>query len=200
VWTAPRDGSYYVKVTNRAELTGCATDYEVWIEVEEKLVLYLPLVFRHVLGLTAGDMLPAGVITHACPDVYETDDTWEQAKAIEDGVPQVHSFDSDPTYYAADKDFVWFELRAGQSITFTVTQVPGTLTLLELYDRNGDPLGVTGTDQLMWTASLAGPYYLSVSPQSTASGCSDVVGYELVAQVEPLYGLYLPVVLRESIP
>jgi hypothetical protein len=110
----------------------------------------------------------------------------------------VHSFDSDPTYYAADKDFVWFELKASQSITFTVPQVTGTLTLLELYDQNGNPMDVTGTDQLVWTAPTAGRYYLSVSPQSEAFGCADVAGYQLLAERESLFEIYLPAVLRQT--
>ena len=60
---------------------------------------------------------PTGVIDHACPDNHEVDDTWEQAQLLEPNMWQVHSFDSDPEYYAADKDFVWFDVQARQTIT-----------------------------------------------------------------------------------
>jgi hypothetical protein len=144
-------------------------------------------------------MRAAGTITHTCPDLYERDDTWQEATAIEDGVAQVHSFDSDPTNYAADKDFVWFELSAGQSVTFTVTKVTGTVTLLELYETGGDALGITGTQHLTWTASGSERTYLSVSPQNRAFGCTDVAGYKLQANVEPREELYLPLISLDAI-
>jgi hypothetical protein len=213
VWTAPVNGVYYLRTTNRAGLTGCATEYEVWIERgdkftlylptvmlrEERTVPYLPAVTRDVPTPGSSTIHPSGIITHTCPDAYERDDTWQQARAIEDGVVQVHSFDSDPMYYAADKDFVWFELSTNQSITFTATPVTGTVTLLELYDENGGALGITGTDQLTWTAPARGRNYLSVSPQNTAFGCVDVAGYELLAHTAPRWELYLPTISLAAI-
>jgi len=132
VWQAPADGDYYVRTTNRAGLTGCATDYDLLIEEQaqqepEMVFIYLPIVMRDYGGGSAtvegadirldqasgNDVHPMGVINHTCPDDYETDDTLEQAHAIEADKVQVHSFDSDTGHYAADKDSVWFDVSAG---------------------------------------------------------------------------------------
>jgi hypothetical protein len=140
VWQATADGIYYLRTTNRAGLTGCATDYDVLIESQaqpgpEQGFIYLPIVMKNHGG--GGDtshgnkVYPMGVISHACPDDYETDDTWQQVQQLMDaGIVQVHSFDSDPQRYAADKDFVWFDVSAGRTITFTVTSMTNTQTLL----------------------------------------------------------------------
>jgi uncharacterized repeat protein (TIGR01451 family) len=144
----------------------------------------------------------AGVISHDCPDAYEQDDTWETASPIVSGVGQLHSFDSDIAYYAADKDFVSFDLRAGQQMAFTVTPANGELpVLLELYDAAGTALGISnaeGESQLTWQASQDGNYYLSVTawPGSEVFGCDDAAEYMLLAEAQPWWSLYLPIVLR----
>ncbi|MGD8487718.1 MAG: SdrD B-like domain-containing protein [Anaerolineae bacterium] len=199
-WQAPESGMYYVRTRNRAALSGCLTDYEVWIEQRDRLHVYLPLVMRNLneaqaLG-QALEAYPTGVIDHACPDNHEVDDTWEQAQLLEPNMWQVHSFDSDPEYYAADKDFVWFDVQARQTITFSVAELTHTVTLLELYDEHGVPLNVTGTTQLVWRADTAGRYHLSASPQTAAYGCADEVGYRLSMEMSPLRAVYLPLVLR----
>jgi hypothetical protein len=218
VWRAPTDGIYYVRTTNRAGLTGGLTDYEVWIKRREKSKLYLPLVARNYrrvgfvyLPLVARDqgttfvatsdavLYPTGIISHTCPDAFEIDDTLEQARPIEAGVLQVHSFDSEPVVnYAADKDFVWFDLQARQTVTFAITTFTNTLTLLELYDGYGSVLNITGTTQLTWTTAAAGHYYLSISPLTTDTfGCSYEVGYNLLAEVSPVRMIYLPLIVRD---
>jgi hypothetical protein len=226
VWQAPADGVYYVHTTNRAELTGCHTDYDLWLEasqVVEGAYLYLPIVMRNegasalapaeeVVEQVVEDVVedtptielsPTGIITHTCPDEYELDDTWQQAELagpIEGDVVQVHSFDSDPDLFAADKDFVGFDVPLGGAITFTLSTVTNTSTLMELYDALGAALGVTDTvGPLVWTGVPAGRYYLSVSPLTTDFGCANQVGYALqveVADVPPPWDLYLPIVLR----
>jgi hypothetical protein len=204
VWQALTDGVYYVRTTNRARLTGDLTDYEVWIEHREILEIYLPLLMRDhsATSVTRSDavLYPTGIISHTCPDAYEIDDTREQARPIEVGVAQVHSFDSEPVVnYAADKDFVWFDLDAQEAITFSITSFTNTLTLLELYDGYGSVLNVTGTTQLAWTAAAAGHYYLSISPLVTGTfGCSYEVGYELLAEMSPIRVIYLPLVVRDA--
>ena len=57
-----------------------------------------------------GNYGPLGVITCMCPDAYEVDDTWLNAAPVAHGDVQVHSFDSDPILYAADKDYMGFIL------------------------------------------------------------------------------------------
>jgi hypothetical protein len=193
VWQAPADGVYYVRTTNRAGLTGCATDYHLWIEEQEQdqFFIYLPIVMR-----SYNEVSSTGVINHDCPDTYETDDTWQQAKPIT-GVVQVHSFDSDPQLYAADKDFVGFDVSAGRTITFTIVAITNTQTLLELWDEHGAALNVTGTIQLVWTPATAGRYYLSVSPLTTTWGCAYEVGYNLLlTEMAPARGIYLPIIMR----
>jgi hypothetical protein len=141
-------------------------------------------------------IVPTGVITHTCPDAFELDDAWEQAKPIEPGVAQAHSFDSDPVYYAADKDFVSFDLKRRQYITFTVGPVTNTETLLELWDGSGAALNVTGTYELAWQADTAGRYYLSAGPLTTTFGCAEEVGYVLQAERSYMGTIYLPVAMR----
>jgi uncharacterized repeat protein (TIGR01451 family) len=218
VWRARQDGVYYLRANNRAGLTGNLTDYNIWLEREEGTLIFVPIVFRsfgtpaEAQQYTTGDstptaetepeqgevIAPTGIITHTCPDAYESDNTWEQAKSIEPGIAQVHSFDSDPVRYAADKDFVSFDLKRRQIITFTVGPVNNTQTLLELWDESGAPLGVSGTVELAWQADTAGRYYLSVSPApgTTTFGCEDEVGYVLQAERSYIHTLYLPVVMR----
>jgi hypothetical protein len=181
-------------------LTANETEYDVWMEVEQGRLAYLPLVTNNHARVTVSGIRPAGVIQHSCPDVYEADDTWQQAMAIEAGVPQVHSFDSDPAHYAADKDFVWFELFGGQTITFTVTPVAGTPTLLELYDARGTALNVSSTtSQLVWVAPRSGRYHLGVSPRTTSFGCSDQVGYNLYTEVATVWVIHVPLIRREYV-
>jgi uncharacterized repeat protein (TIGR01451 family) len=221
VWRAPASGVYYLRTTNKAGLTGCLTDYEVWIERLERTVIYLPLIARNYSGpsvtpqeqapdMTESDqgaaapaqepeeiLSPTGEIYHVCPDTYETDDTWQQAKPIVSGVVQVHSFDSDPGLYAADKDFVYLNIQAGRTVTFTVPVVTNALTLLEMYDQEGKALpGVTGDDELIWTPTVAGHYYLGVSPQLDTFGCTSEAGYELLMEMKPMTYTYLPMVVR----
>jgi hypothetical protein len=209
VWQAPADGVYYVRTTNRAGLIGCVTDYDLLIESQaqqepEFFFIYLPIMMRNYGdggGTSYGNSLyPTGVISHTCPDDYETDDTWQQAEFIEPDDVQLHSFDSDTQRYAADKDFVWFDVSAGRTITFTVAPINNTPALLELYDEHGAALNVTGTTQLVWIPAITGHYYLSVSPLTTTFGCADAVGYNLllteVPEMAPTRAIYLPIIMR----
>ncbi len=173
-------------------------------------MVYLPIVLRNYAPTTASAssstraienaVSPAGVIDHRCKDAYELDDTWQQAKSIEPGIAQVHSFDSDSTYYAADKDFVWFEIQPNRTITFTATPVDGTATLLELYDASGVALGQTSSTRLVWETLTAGRYFLGVSPGTNAFGCAPDAGYSLLAEIEPQWTVYLPVALHSFAP
>jgi hypothetical protein len=148
-----------------------------------------------VLALEGPELDALGIISHTCPDAYEVDDTWEQARPITD-VVQVHSFDSNPVQYVPDKDFVWFDMPLMGAITFTVSAT-NTITFMELYDEFGTALGVTGSESLVWEGNPRSRYYLSVSPLlPEAFGCAGEVGYTLQAQRPSLARLYLPLVLR----
>jgi uncharacterized repeat protein (TIGR01451 family) len=224
VWMAPRDGTYYLLATNRGGLTGCDTGYDLRLDLSRTYFLFLPLSARDYgpepeAAQSAAERLaapalggpdpeialgPTGIISHTCPDAFEINDTWSLANPILDGVAQIHSFDSNPAQWAADKDFVWFDLQQGRTITFTVTSVTNTRTQLELFDSQGNSLNVTGTTELIWTAPTVGRYYLSVSPQLATYGCTEpvegrpVVSYKLQADWEPRTFLYLPIVVRNA--
>jgi uncharacterized repeat protein (TIGR01451 family) len=215
VWQAPVDGAYYVRTTNRGELSGYRTDYDLLIEGLKPSTIYLPIVTRNQDSASGTDrpgasaslkdvisstvLYPTGVISHTCPDAYEPDDTWEQTtNAIEAGVVQIHSFDSDPQRYAADKDFVRFDVSTGTAVIFRTAPVTNTQTLMELYDERGASLFVTATTRLIWIPDTSGSYYLSVSPQGgiTSFGCADTVGYNLLMETPEANFTYLPVVTR----
>ena len=203
VWQAPVSGVYYIHVTNRAGLTCCQTNYRVWIVVEPQISLhyFLPMInknnqnkFYGIKDLSLAN--PDGVIYHMCPDTYEVDDTWEQGRAIIPGELQLHSFDSNPLIYSADKDVLGFDVSAYDVVTFTVVTVTNTQTLLELFDKNGNALDITGTTQIVWRVLEAGHYYLNVSPVIQTFGCSDVVGYQLRMDRYAPPRIYLPIIIK----
>ncbi len=203
VWQAPANSLYYARTTNRGGLTGDYTDYDLMIEGKEPSTIYLPIVMRNYKGGSGTNSHNAvlhltGIITHTCPDAYETDDTWQQAHAIEVEDVQVHSLDSDPEYYAADKDFVWFDVSTRSTVIFTVAPVTNTQTLMELYDEHGAVLVMTDTTRLVWIPTASGRYYLSVSPEdgTTSFGCADAVGYNLLMETLETNIIYLPVAMR----
>jgi len=209
VWMAPTDGVYYVRTTNRSGLTGYRTEYDLTIDGQRPSPIYLPIVVRNsggggVAASHSGVVLsPLGVIVHSCRDDYEIDDTWQtltEAHVIEPGIVQVHSFDSNPTMNAADKDFVWFDVLGPQAIKFVAAPLTNTQTLMELYDEHGSALGVMGTNRLVWTSASSGRYYLSVSPQAglTSFGCADQAGYNLLMEIADVQTIYLPVVRRDG--
>jgi uncharacterized repeat protein (TIGR01451 family) len=215
VWRAPADGQYYVNVTSKADQTGFHTDYTVSIAEKETTAIFLPIVMvnrvtaaaatvakprmdvlKYATRVASFEVEPRGVIVHSCQDSYEIDDTWQQASPIQSGVPQLHSFDSNPLVYAADKDFVWFDIGAFDTVTFTVTSDTGTGTNLEIFDDEGISTGETGTNELVFGDVPAGRYYLGVSPTSMEYGCIGEVDYTLTADREPLLTTYLSIILK----
>jgi len=208
VWQAPADGTYFIQVTNRAGLTCCNTDYDVWVEatVHEFTGQFLPIVMKSLpsaaqLGQPDQPVLPSipapqGVISHMCPDAYEVDDSWELAQPILPGVLQVHSFDSNPALYAADKDVVAFTVYGGDVVTFTVTTLTNTNTLLELFDKYGNALNITGTTQIVWEVPFAGTYILSVAPQTQNYGCVYTAGYELLMELHQPIRFIIPLLYK----
>jgi uncharacterized protein (DUF2141 family) len=214
IWEAPSNGVYYLHTTNKGGLTQGFTQYDLMIEesaVEGSPVLYLPLIVSGASGNTAANksakvlfspQAPSGEINHFCPDAYETDDTWQEAQSVILGQAQTHSFDSNPALYAADKDYVWVDLNANETVHFDVTQAVNTQTLLELVDENGELINVTGTTQLQWTAESSGRYYLGVSPMNSMEfGCTDTVSYDLTVTIEvpdTTPTIYLPFIVKAS--
>jgi len=225
IWKAPADGSYYLRVSNRTGQSGCNTNYEVWMEIIDNTLIYVPLVLREPTAPTdTGDatlapeqvelpvvapvempgqalidspfLRPEGVIQHICPDTYEVDDQWENAAAILDGASQLHSFDSNPAVYTPDKDIVYIDIFIGDTVTFTVSALVNTAPMMELFDGLGASLNITGTTQLAWTATDSGRYYLSISPTTDSYGCTDVNSYQLELQSYLLKRVFAPLIMR----
>jgi hypothetical protein len=203
VWRVPVPGVYYLHVTNRADLTCCQTNYKVWVVKQPQINLrfFLPIInrnyqniFNEIKDLTLEN--PDGVISHLCPDAYEVDDTWEQGGVIVPGELQLHSFDSNPLMFSADKDVVGFDVSAYDVVTFTVVTITNTQTLLELFDENGNSLNITGISQIVWRVPETGHYNLSVSPMTESFGCSDIVGYQLRMDRYVPPRIYLPIISR----
>ena len=167
---------------------------------QSSLQYFLPIINQNDQSKFKGtnDLLlanPDGIIYHLCPDPFEVDDTWEQARSIVPGELQLHSFDSNPLIYSADKDVVGFDVFSNDVITVTVA-VTNTQTLLELYDENGNALDITGTTQIIWRVPEAGHYYLSVAPLVETFGCSDAVGYQVRMDKSVLPRIFLPLINR----
>jgi hypothetical protein len=181
---------------------GCQCEYEIWLEKVDNHFRFFPFVARNsgTIGQNRASELstnsPQGVITHICVDEYEIDDTWWLAKPIQPGVVQTHSFDSNPAQSAADKDFMYVDLKAREVVTFTVASTINTQTSLELFDSQGTALNVTGTDQIVWEAPDSDRYYLGVIPLSDTFGCPGTVGYELVAEIMLIKEIFLPFVIK----
>jgi hypothetical protein len=55
-WKAPSNGTYYVRTTNHGRLTGHQTEYDLVIEAEDLLIIYLPIMAREhsAAGSTGG--------------------------------------------------------------------------------------------------------------------------------------------------
>jgi hypothetical protein len=205
VYQATRDQTVYIQVSNVASLYCCSTDYKLWVERSgnHTPMLYLPIILRAPFegksrGLENG--LPGvldGVIEHICPDNYEVDDDWQEAGSILPGQSQVHSFDSNPDFYTADKDVIGFDINNGEMVIFTVDVVTNTLPIMELFDEYGNGLGVTATGTLEWKATHSGRFYLSISPQTPTYGCADTAGYRIRMEMGGPYRFLLPIILRE---
>ncbi|MGD8854940.1 MAG: SdrD B-like domain-containing protein, partial [Chloroflexota bacterium] len=217
-WVASRSGDFLIRTTNMASVTGRHTDYDIAVEVKPYYFVYVPVItlkgdakdslsekpFRHADRLEEVDLPvgnggegPLGIITHTCPDAYEVDDTWEMAPIVQDDEVQVHSFDSDPILWAADKDYVGFTMLPHQSITFTISAVTNTQTYMEAFDYQGRSLGLTGTDQLALLDMEIGRYYISVSPLNASGyGCAGEVGYEITVDKSPRWALNLPIIVK----
>jgi hypothetical protein len=46
VWTAPRNGVYYLRVTNQGGVTGCETHYTIQMTIHDVTIIHLPLIVR----------------------------------------------------------------------------------------------------------------------------------------------------------
>lgn len=109
---------------------------------------------------------PVALVVTETPDLYEPDDSCEQAPVITaGGSPQDHNLSP-----ALDRDWVTFPVTAGTS--YHVQAVPGgnaAGTALELYS-NCDRLTFDTGDEFTFTAWLTGSMFLRVKPAQAANG------------------------------
>jgi len=227
VWLTTQSGDFFLRVTNRADLMGFHTEYEIEMEEKKAYLIYIPMIAVDFTSPSVPDVKephqssiaknlgsigifdtlgplspvgPLGIIVHSCPDAFEIDDTWTSASPILSGEAQLHSFDSDPVLWAADKDYVSFDLLANQVITFTTSSITGTSALLELYDQQGLVLPVSGIDQLVFDPGIGGgQFYLSATPVIETFGCADVAGYTLLADFKQIWQIFTPAVFLDHI-
>jgi hypothetical protein len=169
------------------------------VQVEAPLLPAAPVNASDLQSINAPES-PTGLINHICPDDFEVDDTWEQARQLTLGpviAPQLHSFDSNTALYAADKDHIKFAAAQFEKVSITLAPVENTQVKIELYDAERNLLK-EGTTTLAYTFLKDGEYYLIISPTSanTAFGCTDVAGYTLNITYIPATFLYLPLISR----
>lgn len=143
-WTAPANGTYYVRV-----LPG-------WGET------FFGDITQYDLAVYVGGEGSIG------PDAYEGDNTPVDAVLIQpNGVVHHHNF-----YGDGDEDWVKFQAQAGQSYIIETLNLRFMAdTILELYDTDGTTLLVrddnsSGSDTwgsfIQWTAPADGIYYVRV--------------------------------------
>jgi hypothetical protein len=104
-----------------------------------------------------------------CPDSYETDDAFWQAKHIapfKDSLPQRHNFHDE-----GDQDWVVFDGFGGEWYTIETSDLGNaTDTVLELYDTDGitpllDPIDdgwIPPGERISWQCPKTGNYFLKV--------------------------------------
>lgn len=102
---------------------------------------------------------------YCSPDMYEPDDTMEQAKWFTvDGLPQTHGF-----HECTESDWVKFEATAGTRYMIQTLRLGAWYdTMLFLYDAAGtelafdDDSGPGLASSIVWTAPADGVYYVKV--------------------------------------
>ena len=74
VWQAPTDaqGEYYVRTTNRSDLIGCDTDYDVHIAQKAFYFYYLPLIHRQFTAVAPAAQTEAPAETEPAPASADT--------------------------------------------------------------------------------------------------------------------------------
>lgn len=145
----------------------------------------------------SNNILSGPQVCLASADSFEGDDTTAQAKPIQLGQPQTHTFDK-----VDDLDWVRFEATAGTAyILRTFALGTSADTQIALYSQDGttllasnDDYGDTLASQIEWTAPASGTYYLQVRHWNpNAGGCGN--GYQLSVSTKTV-GIFLPLVRR----
>ncbi len=126
-----------------------------------------------------------------CPDGYEPDDTWQQARLI--GVNQViqsHNF-----HTTDDRDYVRFVAEADSIYTIiTLNLSAGNDTVLTLYDTDGttqleydddDPYNPPAS-KIVWLCPTTGTYFVKAAPFGTRiGGCDKTYDLKITSAPSP---------------
>ena len=157
------------------------------------------------------DGVTANLPNFCVPDVYEPDNSIEQAKPLTmNGVPQIHGFDTpfDKDWYVVDGLIVgqWYNAATSHLVTEADT-------LMVLYDVNrnelknhddvGQPCNLAHlqncASSISWRATYTGPYYISVLTWTYPIGTSPsrCPGYDMTGRT---LRNYLPLVMKMPTP
>lgn len=151
---------------------------------------------------------PSAQLQGVCPDQYEPDNSFSQAKPIlPNGAAQRHTFDP-----VGDQDWKRFQATAGRTYTATTFNLLlDTDTTLRLYEPDGVTVVVSNDDyqgspeplasQIVWTAPADGQYYLRIRD---FYGRGDCLGYDinLIDDMTPVagFGPWVPMLLKRYSP
>jgi hypothetical protein len=139
------------------------------------------------------------------PDVYETDNGYEDARTIVTGDTQTHNF-----HAAGDQDWLRFSARAGVVYTLATANTGGHAdTMLSLYAANGSSLLAFNDDdpdnwpasRLEWGADQGGTYYVKIEHWDPyAYGCTTDYEFSIIesGHFNPSVELFLPLILRNE--
>lgn len=145
----------------------------------------------------SNNILSGPQVCLASADSFEGDDTTAQAKPIQLGQPQTHTFDK-----VDDLDWVRFEATAGTTyILRTFALGTSADTQIALYSQDGTTLLASNDDygdalasQIEWTAPASGSYYLQVRHWNpNAGGCGTSYKLSVSTKIEQIF---LPFVRR----
>lgn len=142
----------------------------------------------------------------ACADIYEPDNAPQQANLLKANVsPQIHNL-----HAPGDVDWIKFAAQAGFSYTIrTVNLAPGTDTVLELYDTDGDTRLARNDDdpdtapasRIDWQFNYDGTYFIRVGHFNPSMGNCDLsYGLELIATAGPATSTPTPTATVEGVP
>ena len=138
--------------------------------------------------------------TPQCPDVYEPDNTFAQAKQIKPSIlPQVHTFQT-----LGDEDYIYFQVVAGSVYTITTYDLlSSTDTVLELYDQahnlidHNDDYPDAGTaSRIVYHSTTAQTMFIKASELRGNGGCD--WGYTI--RVDTRYAVFLPYIGSALLP
>jgi hypothetical protein len=154
-WVAPTSGTYFVKVTHEKGWGG--NGYFYFLQVIE---------------------------SYPDSDVYEPDNTMDEAELITVGTEQAHTFHG---ACGGDVDWVKFDATTGTTYTIQTSGLSGDNdTVLRLYDASMEEIASDDDDpayppasRIDWTATSGGTYFVEVVHFNRFAGGGDDLSYSL---------------------